>query len=184
MIRFATENDLPEILEIYAPYILESTVSFEYTVPTLTEFTQRFREITAQFPWLVYEEEGRILGYAYGSYAFHRAAYRWSAESSVYLIPSAQGKGIGRRLYAVLEELLTLQGYRKVYAIVTSENEGSLAFHKAVGFTFVAHMPQIGIKFGKLLGISWLEKCLKIGDLPSIFPEPIGSVVNLDRKFP
>ena len=183
MIRFAREEDLPRILQIYAPYILESTASFEYTVPTLEEFTLRFRQITAQFPWLVYEENGQVLGYAYGSLAFQRAAYHWSAESSVYLDPNAQGRGIGRRLYEVLEYLLQQQGYRKVYAIVTSENEGSLAFHKAVGYTFVAHMPQIGIKFDRLLGITWLEKCLKTGDLPSKFPKPIGAVVNIDRNF-
>lgn len=183
MIRFAREEDLPRILQIYAPYILESTASFEYTVPTLEEFTLRFRQITAQFPWLVYEEKGQVLGYAYGSLAFQRAAYHWSAESSVYLCPEGQGRGIGRRLYEVLEYLLQQQGYRKVYAIVTSENEGSLAFHKAVGYTFVAHMPQIGIKFDRLLGITWLEKCLKTGDLPSKFPEPIGAVVNIDRNF-
>lgn len=183
MIRFATEKDLPRILQIYAPYILDTTVSFEYEVPTLEEFTQRFREITAQFPWLVYEEDGQILGYAYGSLAFQRAGYRWSAESSVYLCPQGQGRGIGRKLYAVLEQLLEKQGYRKVYAIVTSENGGSLAFHKAVGYTVVAHMPQIAIKFGKVLGITWLEKCLKTGNLPSKFPEPIGAVVNIDRNF-
>lgn len=183
MIRLAREADLEQILEIYSPYVLDSTASFEYEVPTLEEFTARFREITAQFPWLVYEEDGVILGYAYGSYAFRRAAYRWSAESSVYLCPNAKGRGIGRALYAVLEQLLEKQGYRKVYAIVTSENEASLAFHKAVGFTVTAQMPEIGIKFGRLLGITWLEKCLKMGELPSKFPEPIGMVVSIDRNF-
>lgn len=183
MIRFAREEDLPRILQIYAPYILESTASFEYTVPTLEEFTLRFRQITAQFPWLVYEENGQVLGYAYGSLAFQRAAYHWSAESSVYLCPEGQGRGIGRRLYEVLEYLLQQQGYRKVYAIVTSENEGSLAFHKAVGFSFTAFFPDIGIKFGRSLGVTWMEKCLKSGDLPTIFPKPVEEVVNFDRNF-
>ena len=121
MIRIATERDLPAILDIYGPYVQNTTASFEYTVPTLEEFTRRFEEITAQFPWLVWEEEGCVLGYAYGSAPFSRAAYRWSGESSIYLAPQAHGKGIGRQLYAVLEAMLKAQGYRKTYAIVTSE---------------------------------------------------------------
>lgn len=103
MIRFATEADIPAILDIYGPYVLNTAVSFEYTVPTLEEFTQRFRETTKQFPWLVWEESGKVLGYAYGSLPFGRAAYRWVCASSIYLAPQAQGKGIGRKLYSVLE---------------------------------------------------------------------------------
>ena len=83
----------------------------------------------------------------------------------------------------MLEYLLQQQGYRKVYAIVTSENEGSLAFHKAVGFSFTAFFPDIGIKFGRSLGVTWMEKCLRSGDLPSIFPKAIKEVVNIDRNF-
>lgn len=183
MIRFATERDLGRILEIYGPYITDSTVSFEYEVPSLEEFTQRFRQIVKQYPWLVYEENGVILGYAYGGPTFTRAAYQWSAESSVYLCPEAKGRGIGRRLYAVLEQLLEKQGYRKLYALITSENEASLAFHKAVGFSFTAFFPDIGIKFGRSLGVTWMEKCLKSGDLPTIFPKPVEEVVNFDRNF-
>lgn len=183
MIRFAMERDLGRILEIYGPYITDSTVSFEYEVPSLEEFTQRFRQIVKQYPWLVYEENGVILGYAYGGPTFTRAAYQWSAESSVYLCPEAKGRGIGRRLYAVLEQLLEKQGYRKLYALITSENEASLAFHKAVGFSFTAFFPDIGIKFGRSLGVTWMEKCLKSGDLPSIFPKPVEEVVNFDRNF-
>ena len=141
MIRFATEADIPTILDIYGPYVLNTCYSFEYTVPNLEEFTQRFREITQQFPWLVWEENGKVLGYAYGSAPFSRAAYQWSAESSIYLAPQAQGKGIGRKLYEALEKIMKAQGYRKTYAIITTANEASLAFHKAVGFRFVANMP-------------------------------------------
>ena len=102
MIRLAKETDLSQILEIYGPYVLHTAVSFEYSVPTLEEFTDRFRSITAQFPWLVWEEEGKVLGYAYGSLPFGRAAYRWCAASSIYLAPQAQGRGIGRKLYRTL----------------------------------------------------------------------------------
>ena len=83
MIRFARESDIPAILDIYGPYVLNTATSFEYSVPTLEEFTERFRSITAQFPWLVWEDNGAVLGYAYGSLPFSRAAYRWCSASSI-----------------------------------------------------------------------------------------------------
>ena len=98
MIRIATEADVPEILAIYAPYIENTTITFEYNVPTKAEFLERFRSITQQFPWLVWEEDGKILGYAYGSAPFQRDAYRWCAEDSIYLHPDARGRGIGTKL--------------------------------------------------------------------------------------
>ena len=111
MIRNATQSDIPAMLAIYAPYVENTTVSFEYDVPCLRSFTQRFYDITAQFPWLVWEEDGRILGYAYASPPYTRAAYAWCAEPSIYLRNEAKGKGIGKKLYAVLEKILELQGY-------------------------------------------------------------------------
>ena len=182
-IRFAKRQDLPQILAIYGPYILETAASFEYSVPSQEEFTARFDDITARFPWLVWEEDGEILGYAYGSLPFERAAYQWCAESSVYLAPKAQGKGIGKRLYAALEEILSYQGYHKVYAIITSENEGSLAFHRAVGYTEVAQMPQCGFKFGRWYGITWMEKVLKTGESASNAPVSVEALVKNDRNF-
>ena len=141
MIRIAAEADVPEILDIYAPYVKNTTSSFEYEVPTMEAFTARFRKITAQFPWLVWEEQGMILGYAYGSLPFERAGYAWIAEVSIYLRPEAQGRGIGRLLYTALEKLLTIQGYHLIYAIITGENTGSIAFHKKLGYEFLAEFP-------------------------------------------
>lgn len=180
-IRFAREADLPQILGLYAPYVAETTVSFEYEVPTLSEFSHRFLTITRQFPWLVWEEDGRILGYAYGSAPFERAAYRWCAEPSIYLSPDAQGKGIGRQLYAALENILQKQGYRLLYALITSDNKASLAFHKAMGYRHLAHFPGCGYKFGRCLGITWMEKHLSFVDIPSIFPLPWQEVVETDK---
>ena len=183
MIRFAEETDIPQILDIYGPYILNTTASFEYTVPTREEFIARFRGITSQFPWLVWEENGQILGYAYGSAPFERAAYQWSAEASVYLRPEAQGRGIGRQLYRVLEELLKSQGYARIYAIITSENRASLAFHRALGYREVAELPGCGIKFGRVLGIKWMEKQLISDEIPSNPPKEWRHIVKIDRKF-
>jgi len=183
MIRFAKESDIPRILEIYGPYVQNTCYSFEYNVPTVEEFTQRFRQITGQFPWLVWEEDGLVWGYAYGSAPFSRDAYRWSAESSIYLAPEIHGRGIGRKLYAALEDILKTQGYRKTYAIITTANAASLEFHKAVGFRFVAEMPECGYKFGQLHGITWLEKPLNLDNVLSHFPKSVLEVVNLYRNF-
>ena len=183
MIRFAKEADIPAILDIYGRYVLHTAVSYEYSVPTLEEFTERFRSITAQFPWLVWEEAGKILGYAYGSLPFGRAAYRWCAASSIYLAPQAQGRGIGRKLYRALEAILTEQGYRKTYAIITSDNPGSLRFHRQTGFRFLAEFPDCGIKFNKLYSVVWMEKTLKSGEIPEHFPKSVDQIVNVDRFF-
>ena len=175
-IRPATVQDVPRILEIYGPYVEKTAISFEYTVPTPEEFTRRFLEITAQFPWLVWEEDGKVLGYAYGSLPFERAAYQWSAEASIYLCPEAWGKGIGKQLYAALETLLQRQGYRKVYAIITTANEASAAFHRAVGYRHTATMPNCGYKFGKWYGTLWMEKDLNTWDSPPREPLPVHQV--------
>ena len=170
MIRPALESDLPAILAIYGPYILHSTATFEYEVPSLPAFTDRFRGITAQFPWLVWEEDGSILGYAYASHPYTRAAYSWCAEPTVYLRPEAHGRGIAAQLYRELEELLLKQGYQVLYALVTEENVRSVRFHEKQGYEIRAHFPNCGFKFGRWLGLYWLEKRLKAVEIPEKMP--------------
>ena len=181
-IRIAKESDLPQILSIYKPYVENTTVSFEYEVPSPQAFRDRFIAITAQFPWLVWEEDGLILGYAYACAPFERAAYRWCAEPSIYLHPEAQGKGIGRKLYTQLEQILIAQGYQISYAIITSENEASLNFHRAMGYRILAQFPNCGYKHDRWLGITWMEKRLKAVEMPSNFPESFSSIVNNNRN--
>jgi phosphinothricin acetyltransferase len=183
MIRFATEGDIPAILDIYSPYVQNTAYSFEYTAPTLEEFTHRFRDYTRQFPWLVWEEAGAVVGYAYASRPWGRAAYSWNAEISIYLDPQVHGKGIGRKLCAVLEQILWRQGYRILYSVITSDNEGSIAFHKKIGYTFVAEFPGCGHKFGKTLGTVWLEKRSNFVDYPHAFPLPCREIVQSDEKL-
>ena len=183
MIRLATKADIPAILHIYAPYVQNTAISFEYSVPTLEEFTDRFLDITTRFPWLVYEEQGKVLGYAYASLPFGRAAYRWVAASSIYLAPAAQGKGIGTKLYAALESVLAELGYRKTYAIITSDNPGSLRFHERNGFRFLCEFPECGVKFQKLYNVIWMEKNLNSREIPKDFPKSVDSLVNVDRFF-
>lgn len=169
-IRPAREEDLPVMLEIYRPYVEETTTSFEYVTPSLEEFRARFLDHTAQFPWLVWEEEGDVLGYAYAGLAYGRAAYRWCAEISIYFRKDARGHGRGRQLLTALENILTRQGYRISYAIITAENGASCRFHEAMGYRTVAELPNCGYKMGRWLGIRYLQKDLNPLGAPEAFP--------------
>jgi len=183
MIRIATEKDVPEILAIYAPYVENTTITFEYDVPCRREFLQRFYDITAQYPFLVWEEEGQILGYAYASAPYTRAAYRWCAEPSIYLRPEAKGRGIGKKLYQVLEWILDKQGYQILYALVTTENTESIRFHEKMGYKFKVDFADCGFKFGRWLGVTWMEKRIKIVQSPSAFPCPWQAIVQDAKTF-
>ncbi len=183
MIRIATETDVPQILAIYAPYIENTTITFEYTVPSEEAFLNRFREITRQFPWLVWEEDGKILGYAYGSAPFHRDAYRWCAEDSVYLLPEARGRGIGTKLCTALEKVLFYQGYRRIYALITAENRASVAFHEKLGYTLRGDLPNAGYKLGRWIGVIWMDKASKSVDLPSNFPTAWSAIMHSSQSF-
>jgi len=183
MIRFAEKTDIPQILAIYGPYVEHTGYSFEYTVPTVDEMIRRFERYTEQFPWLVWEEDGTVLGYAYGSAPFERAAYRWCAEVSVYLAPEIHGRGIGRKLYTALESLLWKQGYQVIYALITTENQGSLDFHSRLGYETVATFPDCGLKFGRWLGVVWMEKRRKTVEYPQNFPISWRVIVENNRKM-
>ena len=183
MIRKATAADVPAMLEIYAPHVLNTTNSFEYEVPSPAVFADRLHTYTQQFPWLVWEEDGTVKGYAYASLPFSRPGYRWCCEVSIYLAPEAQRKGIGRKLYAVLEHILWQQGYRTIYAVVTGENEGSLAFHKKVGYEFFAAFPKCGYKLGQNLDVIWLQKQSDAVEMPTCFPIPWTCIVENDGKL-
>ena len=163
MIRAATIADVPEILDIYAPYILNTAITFEYEVPSLAAFTERFLSISRDHPWLVWEEDHKILGYAYAEKPFVRAAYQWAADLAIYLRPEAQGKGIGRWLYEAVEDIIRRQGYHLCYGVVTSANEKSCAFHEAMGYTRRAEFPGCGFKFRNWYGTIWYEKRLREG---------------------
>lgn len=182
MIRPATALDVPSMLDIYAPYVRETTITFEYEVPAPDAFLARFAGITEKFPWLVWEERGRILGYAYASAPFERAAYAWCAEPSIYLRQDARGRGIGKRLYAALEALLSQMGYQVSFAIITGENRTSLAFHRALGYEKCAEMVKCGLKFGRWLDVEWLEKRLNPVEIPSNFPIAWSEFSKDDQK--
>ncbi len=169
-IRTATEADVPAMLSIYDEFVRHTAVSFEYETPSREEFTLRLREHIAVYPWLVYEEKGTVLGYAYAGRAFERAAYAWNAEISCYLAASARRRGIGRQLYGKIEEILRNMGVRKVFAVVTSANMPSVAFHHALGYRDTARFSDVGFKHGAWYDVLWLEKQLCPLGAPEAFP--------------
>ncbi len=173
-IRPVTEADAPALLSVYAPYVTDTTVTFEYTVPSPEEFASRIRHTLSVFPYLCAEEEGGIVGYAYAS-AFHpRAAYAWTAESSLYVRRDKRGRGIGRALQAALEERLQAQHIHVLTACITYPNPDSIAFHLKHGFRECARFHHVGYKMGQWLDVVWLEKDLQpsAGPPEAFLPRP------------
>lgn len=167
VIRKAEKHDIPAILQIYSPYIKNTSVSFEYEVPSLKEFTLRFEKITKQFPWLVCEIDGVPAGYAYASKAFERAAYQWDADISVYIDQNFHRKGIAMAFYQCIEQFLVMQGYYHLYAGVTGGNQNSIRFHQSLGFSQFAVYRNCGYKLGAWHHVIWFEKDLqKLNDAP------------------
>ena len=175
-VRFATEADADALLAVYAPYI-ETPVTFEYTCPTAAEFAGRVRDISAAYPYLALESDGRIIGYAYAHRARERTAYDWLAELSVYLHPAHTGRGLGKRLYALLLDLLTMQGIKTAMGCVAAPNPASEALHASLGFTLVGTSKCSGYKNGRWHDVLWYEKPLGAYDVP---PAPVTPIGQLD----
>ncbi len=164
-IRYAAVNDAEEILAIYSPYVSNTAVTFEYDPPSLAEFKDRIEKTLEKFPYIVAVHDGEIVGYAYAGSFHSRAAYRHSAELSVYVRQDMRGNGIGRKLYLRLEEELKKLGFINLYAVVTyAENEDeylthdSVIFHEVMGYKTVGRCNKCGIKFGRWYDILYMEK--------------------------
>ena len=156
-IRFATVYDTNALLEIYNQYI-DTTITFEYTLPTSQEFAKRITDISKDYPYLVCEDKGKIIGYAYAHRHMEREAYQWNAELSIYLDKNCTSKGLGRKLYTILMDILKLQGIKTVYGCVTSPNEKSERLHEAMGFRTIGIYSNAGYKCGKWQNVKWFEK--------------------------
>ncbi len=172
MIRFARPDDSAAMLKIYGDYI-ETPITFECMLPTEAEFSKRMADISVFYPCLVCEEEGRLIGFAYAHRHMERQAYQWNAELSVYFDPEFTSKGLGKKLYAILIEMLKLQGVRTVYAGVTVPNEKSESLHRAMGFSVAGTYRHAGFKNGKWHDVSWFEKAIAPYDSS---PEPVVSI--------
>ena len=165
-IRKATLDDISDILGIYAPYIIDTCISFETEVPTVEEFTTRIENIMKNYPYLVCEADNKIVGYAYASKHRERAAYKYSADVSVYVASEYQRQGVGKTLYSKLFELLREQGIYTIYAGVSLPNDKSVGLHKSLGFKDVGIYRNVGYKLGKWIDVLWLEKTLRNYDEP------------------
>jgi phosphinothricin acetyltransferase len=161
MIRSATRGDAAGICAIYNRYVLETWITFEETPVSAEEMQERIAETTASLPWLVWErEDGRVLGYSYASRWKGRCAYRFSAESTVYVAPEATGQRIGSQLYeALLSELRVLKIHTAIGGIALP-NEASVALHERLGFAKIAQFREVGWKFGRWIDVGYWQRVL------------------------
>ena len=165
-VRAAAPEDAEQLLEIYTPFVISedsslSNVSFELAAPDVEEFRQRIQDISKQFPYLVGEVNGHILGYVYCHPYRERLAYQWAVEVTIYLAPAGQGKGLGRLLYETMEKLLCLQGVTMAYSCITVGNDHSIKMHEALGYRLIGTFTNSGYKNGQWLDTVWLEKQLQ-----------------------
>jgi L-amino acid N-acyltransferase YncA len=167
LIRPSRDDDVAAITRIYAHHVLHGTGTFETTPPTEAEMAQRRADVLGKnLPWLVLEDDdGHVIGYAYGNWFKPRPAYRFSVEDSIYLAPEAAGRGLGRLLLAELVAVLERSGIRKVMAVIgDSDNAGSVGVHRALGFEHVGTVKACGWKFGRWLDIVLMERAIGEAD--------------------
>ncbi|HLO20021.1 MAG TPA: GNAT family N-acetyltransferase [Sphingomicrobium sp.] len=170
-IRLADAGDAAAIAAIYRPYVERSHFTFEEIPPDAAGIEARMTNPI--HPWLVAEEDGRVLGYASTSPMRNRAAYRWSVETGIYLEPGAQGRGIGRKLLAAHLELLERQGFVTAIAGIALPNEASVALHEKLGFTLSGVERGVGFKFGQWVDVGrWQRDLAPRTDAPA---EPLTS---------
>lgn len=180
-LRIARPEDAPALLDIYAYYVENTAITYEYDVPSVTEFAARIRHTLEKFPYLVAEEDGVPLGYAY-AHAYHeRAAYGWTVECSIYTARDHRHQGLGRRLYTALETILTIQGVLNCIACVAVPDRAdeyltrnSLDFHLHMGYRLAGTLHHCGCKFDRWYNMAYLEKWLgaHVGSALPVLPFP------------
>ena len=158
-IRVATRADAAAIAAIYAPIVTDTTISFEELPPDEIEMARRIEARSQRHPWLVAVDSG-VVGYAYASELRSRAAYRWSAESTVYVDEAQRGRGVGSLLYRALLERLKANDFHAVFAGIALPNDASIGLHQSVGFQAVGVYREVGFKFGSWIDTSWWQRLL------------------------
>lgn len=176
-IRMAEQGDAAALVAIYAPYVEQTAITYEYVVPTVEEFAGRIEKILRHYPYLVAERDGEIVGYAYAGRFHERAAFAWDVETTVYVRGDQRKTGVGRRLYAALEEILARQNIRNLYACIAYPEEedqfltrNSVRFHTRLGYRCVGEFPRCAYKFDRWYGMVWMEKRLREDQEP---PRPV-----------
>lgn len=168
LIRQACGDDTGALARIYAYYVNQTAITFEYTAPDAVEMERRRQEISQHYPYLVAELDGQVVGYAYAHAFYGREAYAWSVESSIYVDVNVRKHGIGRTLYKALEEALKSMGILNINACIAIPRDeddpyvtyDSLNFHKHLGYILAGHLHHSGYKFDRWYDIVWMEKCL------------------------
>ena len=166
-IRSATPNDAEALVAIYAPYILKTAITYEYEIPSTAEFAERISTYSAKYPYLVAEQNGTPVGYAYACPLGSRPAFDWAVETAIYIREDCKGMGIGKALYGKLEAILKAMGIRTLTAAVATVShddpyltDASIRFHEHMGFTPVGTFHHAGCKFGRWYDLTWLEKAI------------------------
>jgi L-amino acid N-acyltransferase YncA len=166
-------DDAKACASIYAPYVTDTVISLEEVAPTAQEMGARIERTSKTHPWLVAEEAGDIVGFAYGSVHRERASYRWATDVTVYVAPKSHRRGVGRALYETLFGLLARQGFTTACAGVTLPNDASVGLHEALGFQPVGVYRRIGFKFGAWRDVGWWQlELANPGDGPPREPGP------------
>ena len=161
MIRKVNATDAQAIAHIYNHYVLNTTISFETQAVTTAHMLHRITSISAQYPYLVYEHEGRVVGYCYAHLWKERGTYSQTLETTIYLHPDYCHRGIGKRLMQQLIEQCRAQGFHALIACITGGNEGSIALHQSLGFEQRSCFKEVGHKFGAWLDVVDLELILR-----------------------
>ena len=167
-IRFATADDAEKLLEIYSYYVENTAITFEWTVPSVEDFRKRIEQVTSFYPYLVAEDNGKILGYAYASRFRERKAYDWCVETSIYISKNHRRAGLGSLLLNELERLLKLQGITNINAGITTSSDpdepyvtdASVQFHKKHGYNLIAKFSNCGNKFQRWYNVVFMEKII------------------------
>lgn len=166
-LRIATPEDAASIQGIYAPYVTDTAITFEVSEPTVEEMRKRIKNKLESYPWIVAEDDGRVIGYAYAGPLKGRAAYDWSVETSIYVDRNVRGKGTGKMLYQKLEELLKRMGIVSCFACIAYTEDdgpyltgGSVAFHEKLGYERVGLFRSCANKFDTWWDVCWMQKDL------------------------
>jgi len=173
VIRLAAEHDAEQIQAIYALVVRGAAISFELEPPTVPEMRQRIIKTVERLPWVVCEQSGKILGYAYASPHRTRAAYQWSVDVSAYVHVHNRRSGVGHAAYDALFKILTIQGFYNAYAGITLPNPASVGLHESMGFNPVGVYRSVGYKLGSWHDVGWWHLVLREPILP---PEPIADL--------
>ena len=185
-LRVATPDDAEKIRAVYAPYVRETAITFEYEVPSVDEFHSRIAHTLQKYPYIVAERNGEILGYAYTGAFVGRAAYDWAIETSIYVGMDLRKMGLGKRLYNAIEAISRAQHIINLNACISSTdvpdahlNNNSAEFHAHLGYRMVGEFRQCGYKFGRWYNMVWMEKML--GAHPDV-PEAVIPFTELSRE--